>query len=129
YKTGNLYALDPDWYNDNGNSIISVRPAPHFSEGLVKIRHNRFQLDMETGVGLDREGQGTSPRAMLRWSDDGGHSWSNERWAEIGRIGAKKARVIWRRLGSSRDRVYEVSISDPVKPVLIGAELDVEKGV
>lgn len=129
YKTGNLYALDPDRYNDDGNSIIRVRRAPHFSGGLVKIRHNRFQLDMETGVGLDGEGQGTNPRAMLRWSDDGGHSWSNERWAEIGRIGAKEARVIWRRLGSSRDRVYEVSISDPVKPVLIGAELDVEKGV
>ena len=39
------------------------------------------------------------------------------------------AGAIFRRLGSSRDRVYELSVSDPVKVVFIGAELDVEQGV
>jgi hypothetical protein len=128
YETGALYALDPDTYTDNTTPIVRMRTAPHFSQGLKFIRHNRFQLDMETGVGLDGSGNGTDPQAILQWSDDGGHTWSNERYADIGAIGQKKTRVVWRRLGSSRDRVYRVTVADPVKVVLIGAEMDVEEG-
>jgi hypothetical protein len=129
YETGRIYALDLETYTDNGTSIVRLRSAPHFSKGLKKITHHSFQLDMETGVGLDGTTQGTNPKAIMRWSDDGGKSWSNERWADIGKIGETKKRVLWRRLGASRDRVYEVSVTDPVKVVLIGAELEVEEGV
>ena len=73
--------------------------------------------------------QGVIPKVMLRWSDDGGHTWSNEHWREIGRSGAYGTRVEWRRLGMTqklRDRVYEVSSTDPVKIALMGAELNVK---
>ena len=63
---------------------------------------------------------------MLRWSDDGGHTWSNEHWVGMGKLGEYGKRVIWRRLGMTtklRDRVYEVSGSDPVKIAIMGAEL------
>jgi hypothetical protein len=63
---------------------------------------------------------------ILRWSDDGGHTWSNERWGSIGAIGDFSKRVIWRRLGMTlklRDRVYEISGTDPVKIAIMGAEL------
>ncbi len=68
----------------------------------------------------------TNPQVMLRWSDDGGHTWSNEHWASMGKIGEYGKRVIWRRLGMTtklRDRVYEISGSDPVKIAIMGAEL------
>ncbi len=68
----------------------------------------------------------TDPQLMLRWSDDGGHTWSNEHWASMGKIGEYGKRVIWRRLGMTtklRDRVYEISGSDPVKIAIMGAEL------
>ncbi len=71
--------------------------------------------------------QGANPQIMLRWSDDGGHTWSNEHTASLGRIGQTGTRVIFRRLGMTmklRDRVYEVSCSDPVKIALMGAMLD-----
>ena len=70
--------------------------------------------------------QGADPQVMLRWSDDGGHTWSNEHWASMGKIGQYYKRVIWRRLGMTtklRDRVYEVSATDPVKIAIMGAEL------
>ena len=70
--------------------------------------------------------QGTNPQVMLRWSDDGGHTWSSEHWVSIGKIGEYGRRVIWRRLGMTqkiRDRVYEVSMTDPVKIAIMGAEL------
>lgn len=127
YQNGNLYQLSTDFKDDNGNALIRKRAAPHITDGLTRLSHHSFQLDIETGTGLDGIGQGTDPQAMLRWSDDGGHTWSNEKWVSIGKIGQTKARAIWRRLGMSRDRVYEVSVSDPVKVTFIGAELNIEK--
>lgn len=72
--------------------------------------------------------QGVNPKVMLRWSDDGGHTWSNEHWAEMGRIGEYYRRVFWRRLGMTlklRDRVYEISGTDHVKITIMGAELSI----
>ena len=66
------------------------------------------------------------PQVMLRWSDDGGHTWSNEHWTSMGKIGEYGYRAIWRRLGMTvklRDRVYEVSGTDPVKIDIMGAQL------
>jgi hypothetical protein len=79
-------------------------------------------------VGLDGLStvQGSDPQVMLRWSDDGGHTWSNEHWLSMGKIGESGYRTIWRRLGMTlkiRDRVYEVSGTDPVKIAVMGAEL------
>jgi hypothetical protein len=70
--------------------------------------------------------QGANPQAMLRWSDDGGHTYSNEHWKSLGKIGVFQRRAIWRRLGMTlklRDRVYELSGTDPVKIAIVGAEL------
>ena len=70
--------------------------------------------------------QGANPQVMLRFSDDGGHTWSNEHWASMGKIGQYYRRVFWRRLGMTlklRDRVYEISGTDPVKIDIMGAEL------
>jgi hypothetical protein len=68
------------------------------------------------------------PQVMLRWSDDGGHTWSNYHTASIGKIGEYYRRVFWRRLGMTlklRDRVYELSMTDPVKIAVMGAELQI----
>lgn len=69
---------------------------------------------------------GYNPQVMLRWSDDAGHTWSNEHWNSMGKLGTYGTRTIWRRLGMTekiRDRVYEVSGTDPVKIAIMGAEL------
>jgi hypothetical protein len=67
-----------------------------------------------------------SPQAMLRWSNDGGSTWSNEHWTGVGQLGKYKNRAIWRRLGTARDRIFEVSVSDPVNFVIISANLKVQ---
>ena len=70
--------------------------------------------------------QGSDPAIMLRWSDDGGHTWSNEHWSTTGKIGEYYRRVFFRRLGMTlklRDRVYELSGTDPVKIAIMGAEV------
>lgn len=129
YQTGAIYALDSSRFTDNGTAIVRERTSPHLSKDMVRIFHSSFELDMETGVGADGSGQGSNPKVMLQWSDDGGHNWSNEHWTSAGLIGLTKARVIWRRLGNARNRVYRVRISDPIKVVFIGAEIGIEQGV
>jgi len=125
---GNLYAYDLDVYADNGNPqkwLRSWRALASDQNNLKRTAHHSLQLDCETGVGL-ATGQGSNPQVMLRWSDDGGHTWSNEHWTSMGAIGSFGTRAIWRRLGMTekiRDRVYEVSGTDPVKIAITGAEL------
>jgi hypothetical protein len=65
----------------------------------------------------------TNPQAMLRWSNDGGSTWSKEYWVSIGKLGKYQNRAIWRRLGMARDRIFEVSITDPVNAVIVSANL------
>ena len=128
YQTGKLYSLDLDVYADNGQIqkwLRSWRALPTGKNDMRRTAHHSMQLDCETGVGLN-EGQGSNPQVMLRWSDDGGHTWSNEHWTSIGKIGQYGKRAFWRRLGMTtklRDRVYEISGTDPVKIVIMGAEL------
>ena len=128
YENGNIYTLDLDVYADNGDIqkwLRSWRALPSGQNNLKRTAHHSLQLNCESGVGLN-DGQGSDPQAMLRWSDDGGHTFSNEHWSPMGKIGAYYQRVFWRRLGMTlklRDRVYEVSGTDPVKIAIMGAEL------
>lgn len=68
----------------------------------------------------------TNPQAMLRWSNDGGSTWSNEHWTSVGQLGKYKNRAIWRRLGTARDRIFEVSVTDPVNFVIVSANLKLQ---
>ena len=137
--------------------LRSWRALPTGTNNLNRTAQHSLQLDAESGVGavgvtevpghiyltpltigdLGIEDEivivnsidlYVEPQVMLRWSDDGGHTWSNEHWQTMGTRGAYGTRVFWRRLGMTgklRDRVYEVSGTDPVKIAIMGAELHV----
>jgi len=128
YENGNIYTFDLDVYADNSSAqkwLRSWRALPTGQNDFKRTSQHSLQLLGETGVGLIT-GQGSDPQVMLRWSDDGGHTWSNEHWTTMGAIGTYGTRAIWRRLGMTqklRDRVYEVSGTDPVRLYLTGAEL------
>jgi hypothetical protein len=125
HSNGLLYGLDLDVYTDDGATIRSIRRTQHQHAEGARLFWAQLQVDMESGVGLV-SGQGSDPQAMLRWSDDGGHTWSSEHWRSMGRLGEYRTRAIWRRLGQSRDRVYELTVTDPVKRVVVDAWADVE---
>ncbi len=126
YANGNVYLLSPQYLNDNGVAITRMRTAPYVSKELKNLFISRLELDMQ--MGLQADGDAPVPQAMLTWSDDGGHSWSNEHWVSLGAIGANLTRAIWRRLGRSRQRVFRVTITDDVFVALINAYIDVEMG-
>lgn len=128
WQNGNLYQFSQGTYTDNGQPIKSLRRAKHTTADLKRIFFNSLQLQFQPGVGAPGSALGSNPQAALRWSDDGGFTWSNEHWQSLGKIGAYKNRALWRQLGQARDRIFEVSITDPVYRVLVSAEMDATAG-
>lgn len=128
FEDGRIYQSDLDFYSEAGQPIHRIRRAPHISDNLNRLFFDFFQVDIEAGIGLDGTAQGTDPQMMMRYSNDGGRTWSNERTASMGKLGEYKRRAFWNQLGQGRDRVYEVKITDPVKVVLIDAKIGVTPG-
>lgn len=122
--TGIIASMDVTFGSEvDGSAIRRLRRAP----GIVNEHHNmpyaQFELMIESGLGL-QTGQGSVPKVMMRYSDDGGHTWSNERMADAGKAGQYRKRVQFKRCGCSRDRVFEVSMSDPIPWRLLDAWLN-----
>ncbi len=73
-------------------------------------------LNLGNGIGdliaLPQGIVGRGPLMTLKWSNDGGHTWSDGIDRDCGQPGEYTKRVIWRRLGQARDRVYEISMTD-----------------
>lgn len=111
--SGQLCELDLDTYDEAGMQIRRVAVTPPFYNNGKRQTAPVIEIECEAGVGLSA-GQGSIPEWMLRWSDDGGKTWSNERRAPLGLRGDGKMRSLFRRLGIFRQRSYELSISDPV---------------
>ena len=135
YQDGSIYELDKNNYTDNGQNTRRLRRAPHLVTDLQRQYFDELQIQFQPGVGLtgittplNDEIVGADPQAMLRWSNDGGSTWSSEHWTSIGKIGKYKNRAIWRRLGWARDRVFEVVVSDPINAVIISANLKATAG-
>ena len=129
YVTGEVYTFHLDVYADDGDALRWLRTwraLPPGQNDLDSVIFHRLQIDLEAGVGL-ASGQGSDPQILLRYSNDGGHTFGNDHSASIGgATGEFGRRAIWRRLGSSRhgrDRVFELSGTDPVKRTFIGARM------
>jgi hypothetical protein len=125
HSNGQIYMLDSNNYTDNGNEIRRLRRTPHLISDYQRQYFHELQIHFQPGVGLPNN---DVPQAMLRWSDDGGSTWSNEHWCSIGVQGAYRNRAIWRRLGQARDRIFEVVITDPINAVITAANLKAEAG-
>lgn len=130
YQTGDIYIQSLSYNDDNGTLIKRVRILPYLTDDLEFLYFSQFQIDMQTGIGLitDSNAANTDPMANLRWSDDGGHTFSTEVSCALGKIGEYNTRAIWRRLGRSRARIFEVSIVANVPVYMIAAHLEVSKG-
>jgi hypothetical protein len=128
WSSNNLYVLSMNNLTDNGSLIRRVRRSPTISDEMQWITHAELVIDFAAGLGsqpplLDGNNAPRPPQAMLRWSDDRGFTWSNEHVASVGFAGQFKTRTIFRRLGRSRYRIYELVVTDPEVWVVVDAYL------
>lgn len=126
WNLGKIYHMSTLIYSDAGNPLVRLRASPHVGQNGMKIAHANIEFDIETGVGLT-VGQGVNPLVQLRWSDDHGHTFTNARTKTLGATGEFRNRVRFTRLGQARDRVYELSCSDPVPFTIMGARINAEQ--
>jgi len=113
-ETGALYDMDSEYQTDvDGRDIRRVRRTPAIVSEQDYVFHRKLSILLQTGD-APLTGQGSSPVLMLRYSDDGGRTWGNEVQCEVGETGAYSALVWFQSLGVSRNRVYELSCTDPM---------------
>lgn len=119
YADGRVLIQSMAYLDDDGTPIRRLRRSSPIIEEHNWLFHSELEVLMETGQGtvpplLDAQGNPRGPWLNLRWSDDGGKTWSNIHTVDTGQAGKFNTRAVWRRLGRSRERVYEISVSDPI---------------
>jgi hypothetical protein len=127
-STGAVYIMASALPNDvDERPIRRLRRAPCLIDQNRLIFFPGFEVDLQPGIGdlagqqvvgvhfpFVVSGQGTDPQVMMRQSNDGGQTWSSERWKPAGKIGEYFRHVRFDRCGAGRRRVFEIVVSDPV---------------
>lgn len=127
FANGKLYELTPQVTVEDGIPITRVRSFPHTVKDGKRIHYKYFIADIAVGTAAPhKDGQGISqpPMISLRWSDTRGVTWQNPVMRSIGATGQFATQPIWRRLGQSRDRVFELSFAIAGATALNGAWID-----
>lgn len=122
--SGAIGYLSASTYDEFGNTTQALVTSPNIHSDRKRVFISRFEADIEAGVGIT-VGQGSDPQWMLRISKDGGRTYTTRQiWRSAGKIGQYRTRLRWLRLGQARERVLELTTSDPVKRTLIAAHGD-----
>jgi hypothetical protein len=120
YSNGKIYEQSESIYDDFGSDRVYIRNAPYVAVDQNQVFHHRLQALIESGGAA-------TVAASLAWSDDEG---TNYRTAitKTAPIGAHRFRFLWRRLGESRQRIYQLRLQTQQKVAIAGALLDVTPG-
>lgn len=116
YDSGKVYQMSHNILTEDGASITRQRVAPHIANEQLRVFHHSLAIDLEITSG--------APSVTLDWSDDDTDTWSTPRTRAPSRPDKRRGRVVFNRLGSSRDRVYRVTISSPAKVAIVDALLN-----
>jgi len=105
-----IWRVNPDDLTDSGEEIERLATAFLEWKG-PRTRCANASLLCELG----NTGQDEAPQVGMRWSDDGGKTFSDWLFRSIGRVGEYSARPIWNRLGDIRapGRVFQFKSTDP----------------
>lgn len=120
-RSGNILRFSSDIYTEaDGSEILRIRRTPYVQAAGKNVRFHELRIDVETGLGL-QSGQGRDPQMMMRYSNDGAKTWQNKRRLPAGAVGEYSKEISFHKLGASRRRVFEISVSDPIPWRIIGA--------
>jgi hypothetical protein len=119
-ESGKVYFLDKTKGSNDGDVKVRDRISPHDAvPSLDWLYFSGFEVDAEVGVGLND----AEAAIQLRYSNDGGATWSDWKEGSLGAKGKRHTRVNWRRLGRSKDRVWQVRCTDDVTCSLVNAKV------
>lgn len=123
YRTGKIYKLDWNQMQEDGSPLSSERVTGVLSGQQNKIGIQGVQPVFDTGRG----GSLTTPATVdIRYSKDGGRTWSNFRSVSMGKVGDFVKRTKARRWGISYQWSFHFRVTDPCHRDIIAAAIDIE---
>lgn len=123
-QDGRIGVLDPDTYTEYDTDIVRPVTLQPFQNNMQPFFVPMLEATVESGVGNDED---PDPVIRLQVSRDGGKTFTDERERPLGKLGEYDRRAIWRRNGRfDRFAVLRLTMSDPVKPVLIQLTADIQ---
>lgn len=122
--SGKIGYLSASTYTEFGTTTQALCTSPPIHADRKRLFISKLEMDIEAGVGIT-VGQGSDPQWMMRNSKDGGRTYTTmQKWRSAGAIGRYRTRLRWLKLGQARERVFELTTSDPVKRTIIAANGD-----
>lgn len=117
---GQIGTLEPEIYQDFGQQLIRRRVTEVFHDNNHLIDWWELVVDCDSGVGLVvGPDEDTDPQIRMRYSDTNGKTWSAVLEEPIGKAGEFERRAVFRNLGQSRQRVWEIEFSANVPLTII----------
>jgi hypothetical protein len=117
--------LSLESFEDAGQEMIRRRRSQMVHVLNKEMDFWSLIVDLQGGVGTVLPA-GANPQLKMRYSNDGGQTWSNYLIEDVGAIGETLRRVVFDQLGSGRQRVWEIELSEAVNLTIVAAYAEIE---
>lgn len=127
-ESGHLYELDEKYYyedfdNTNRLPLLRMRQTPVITADYKPFILQELTAECNTGA---KEDYGTSAKALLQISRDGGYTYGNVIEGNCGRRGQYFVRLRWLNLGMNRQCVIRISYSEPTDFVISDSSIRIQ---
>lgn len=122
YVTGNIYRLDSDVNDENGQPLVASMHFPPIVNQRKRFTINCIELGADVGAGTLT----ADPQITLFISPDG-YTWANGRSKGMGFEGQRTRRVWWDRCGQWQKAHIRLDVSDAYKRCVYAAYAELEQ--
>lgn len=127
-ESGHLYELDEKYYYEdfddtNKLPLLRMRQTPVVTADYKPFILQELTAECNTGA---KEDYGTSAKALLQISRDGGYTYGNVIEGNCGRRGQYFVRLRWLNLGMNRQAVIRISYSEPTDFVISDSSIRIQ---
>lgn len=127
--TGKLGEIDDAYYREFGEPLPGRGRSGVFAQFPARFQIPRIDLDFTAAVGIStgEDPIQTDPTVLIRWSTDGGYTWSNPVRRKLGKQGVGDQRVTVQRgpMAGPKGVVIEWEVDDPVHVQFHGGQIPV----
>ena len=114
--------LDLSTFTDVGQEMIRRRRTQIIHQNNYELDFWSLVLDVTTATTISPS---ANPLIKMRYSNDGGQTWSDWLFESLGRIGETQHRVKWDKLGAGRNRVFEFECSEDLNLTIQGGYAEI----
>lgn len=125
--SGKIFISDDSTFTEDSSLVHRVRSTQYLENDFKRLSVNSFELQLDPGLATPI-GDGSDPMVQLRYSVDGGHSWSHSMARSMGKIGEYSKGIRWNRLGLAEEWLFEIRIAEPINFAIIDASINIKVG-